>query len=75
MSEELLTLKDIAALYRCSYRHARDVIVKSIVFPELAPGSSARHPLWLAIEVRAFLRRKPANTRTNPESDTATLVV
>ncbi len=66
MSDELLTLEDIAALYRCSYRHARDVIVKLVGFPELAPGSTPRHPLWLRIEVQAYLRRKPAKSRTNP---------
>lgn len=67
MNDELLTVEDIAKLYRCSYRHARDVIVKSVHFPGIAPGSTSRHPLWLAIEVRAFLHRKSAKTRTNPE--------
>ena len=28
MTDELLTLDDIAAMYRCSRRHARDVITK-----------------------------------------------
>lgn len=68
MSEELLTLAEIAELYRCSYRHARDVIVKQIGFPEIAPGSTSRNPLWLRVEVRAWLHRKPSKTRTNPES-------
>ena len=40
MSDELLTLTDLAELYRCSYRHARDVITKLIGFPSLAPGST-----------------------------------
>lgn len=66
MSDELLTLADLAELYRCSYRHARDVITKLVGFPELAPGSTQRNPLWLRIEVRAYLRRKKNKTRTNP---------
>ncbi len=69
MSEELLTLKEIAELYRCSYRHAMDVIVKQIGFPEIAPGSTSRNPLWLRVEVRAWLHRKPSKTRTNHQGD------
>lgn len=72
MSDELLTLDDIKAMYRCSYRHARDVITKLVGFPELAPGSTSRHPLWLRIEVQAYLRRKPAKPRTNPAQPMAT---
>ena len=64
---DLLDLGDIASLYRCSRRHARDVIVKSVRFPEIAPGSTSRNPLWLRVEVQAFLQRKPEDTRTNPE--------
>lgn len=76
MSEaDLLDLGDLATLYRCSRRHARDVIVKSVGFPEIAPGSTPRNPLWLRVEVKAFLHRKPGKTRTNPESATATLGV
>jgi hypothetical protein len=72
MSDELLTLKDIAELYRCSYRHARDVITKLVGFPELAPGSTGRHPLWLRIEVQAYLRRKATKPRTNPAQSMTT---
>jgi hypothetical protein len=66
MNDELLNLGDIASLYRCSRRHARDVITKLVGFPELAPGSTPRNPLWLRTEVRAYLHRKPSSTRTNP---------
>lgn len=58
MNDELLTIDDIAGLYRCSRRNARDVIVKLIGFPIPAPGSTQRKPLWLRTEVRAFLHRK-----------------
>lgn len=67
MNDELLNLGDIASLYRCSRRHARDVITKLVGFPELAPGSTPRNPLWLRAEIRAFLHRKSDKSRTNPE--------
>ncbi|WP_151448130.1 hypothetical protein [Lacisediminimonas profundi] len=55
---ELMTLDDIATLYKCSRRHGRDVITKLVGFPDLAPGSSTFRPRWLTAEVRAFLHRK-----------------
>lgn len=55
MNHELLTTQDIADLYRCNYRTARDVKVKLRGFPKPAQGSSVRIPLWLCSEVRAFL--------------------
>lgn len=60
MTDELLTIDDIAALYKVSRYHARDCIVKLPGFPDLAPGSSRRSPRWLRSEVRAFLYRKSA---------------
>lgn len=72
MSGELLDLDDIATLYRCSRRHARDVLTKLVGFPQVAPGSTQRNPLWLRTEVRAFMHRKPANTRANPALEPAT---
>ena len=69
MSDELLNLTDLATLYRCSRRHARDVITKLVGFPEVAPGSTGRNPLWLRTEVRAFLHRKPGKVRINPAKD------
>jgi len=66
---ELIDLSDIAAMYKCSRRHARDVITKMISFPDIAPGSTDRNPRWLKIEVRAFLHRKSAKTRTNPATE------
>ena len=73
MADELMTLDDIAALYHCSRRHARDVITKAVGFPEQAPGASPRNPLWIRAEVRAFVHRRPAKSRRNPESAHATL--
>jgi len=54
----LMDLDDIAALYRCSRRQARDVITKRADFPRIAPGCSTRRPMWLGAEVAAYLRRK-----------------
>ncbi len=56
---DLLTLDDIAAMWRCSRRHARDVVVKGSGFPETAPGSTLKNPVWLTVEVKAFAHRKP----------------
>lgn len=57
---DLLTLDDIAAMNRCSVRHARDVLVKLPGFPPEAPTSTPRNRLWLRSEIRAYLHRKPA---------------
>ena len=57
---ELITLEDIAALHRCTIRHARDVIVRTPGFPPQAPTSTPRNRLWVAAEVRAFVTRRPA---------------
>lgn len=66
MDTELLDLGDIAGLYKCSRRHARDVITKLVGFPEIAPGSTQRNPLWLRVEIRAYLHRKTTNSRKFP---------
>lgn len=73
MNHELLTLDDIADLYRCSRRHARDVITKMVGFPELAPGSTPRNPLYVRVEVRAYLHRKKPTLRINPAQAAACL--
>lgn len=51
-----LNLDDIALLWRCSRRRARDVVVKAPGFPARAPGSSWRHPVWLDEDVTNYLR-------------------
>ena len=60
MTVELMTLEDIAALYKVTHVKARDFVVKTSGFPEPAPGSTPRVRRWLASEVEAFVRRKPA---------------
>jgi hypothetical protein len=57
---DLMTLADIAAMHRCSEKHARDVLVKLPGFPIEAPTSTPRKRLWLRTEVRAYIHRKPS---------------
>lgn len=51
---DLLNLDDVAEMYRCSRRHARDVLVKLPGFPAPAPGSTVKQPVWVRSHVRAF---------------------
>lgn len=60
-----MTLDDIAQMHRCGVRHARDVLVKLPGFPPEAPTSTPRNRLWLRVEVRAFVHRKPARIPHN----------
>jgi hypothetical protein len=62
---ELLTIDDIAGMWRCSVRHARDSLVKQPGFPAPAPGSGPKHRVWVAREVRDFAHRKPAKNPHN----------
>jgi hypothetical protein len=71
MNTELIDLSELAEMYKCSRRHARDVIAKLVGFPELAPGSTPRHPRWLRVEIRAFLHRKTKKSPTNPSFNSA----
>lgn len=64
MTEELLTIDDIAALYKCSRWHVRDRLVKTPGFPDRAPGTSWRKPRWLASDVRRWLRTASQKSRT-----------
>jgi hypothetical protein len=73
MTDELLDLGDIATLYKCSRRHARDVITKAVRFPDIAPGSTPRNPLWLRVEIKAYLHRKPSDYQATNSSQGATL--
>lgn len=62
---ELLTIEHIAAMWHCSTRHARDTLVKTPGFPPPAPGSGAKHRVWLLKDVKAFANRKPAQNSHN----------
>lgn len=56
MTEELLTLRDIANLYRVTYRYARDFLVKKPGFPSPIPGCTQRTRLWHRETISAYLR-------------------
>ena len=58
MTDELLTTEDIAAMYRVSYRTARDIVTKRIGFPPPIPGSTRKKPLWIRSQVRAYIMGK-----------------
>ena len=62
---DLLTIDDIAALYKVSRWQARDQIVKTPGFPSPAPGTTWKKPRWLADDVRQFLMRASGAHRQN----------
>ena len=70
---ELLTVDDIAIIYKVTARTARENITKTPGFPAVAPGSTPRHPRWLASDVQAFVTRKvqqaPHKSRTSSASN------
>lgn len=63
---DLMTVDEIAEMYRCSARHARDVLVRMKGFPAPAQGSGPKHRVWLRSAVRAFAAGR---TRQNPAND------
>lgn len=64
MSEiRLLTLDEIADLWKCPRRYARDCLTKRPEFPKPAPGSPVRKPVWLMDDIRRFLAQNNRATR------------
>lgn len=64
MTDELLTIDDIATLYKVSRRTARDSIVKQAGFPEKVYGSSTRKPRWRSADVSRYIEQGPHKSRT-----------
>jgi hypothetical protein len=56
MTEDLLTIDDIAKLYRVTRRYARDFLVKNPRFPKPIPLSTRKKPLWHRETIEAFVR-------------------
>jgi hypothetical protein len=52
---DLMTLEDIAALWKVNREHARRYIVKLPEFPDQAPGSTRKNQRWRADQVLEFL--------------------
>lgn len=66
---DLLTIEDIAEMHHCDSRRARDVIVKLPGFPGESNSSTPRKRLWLRSDVRAYIRKKPAqNAHSQPSA-------
>lgn len=53
---DLLTLDDIAKLWKVNRDHARRYLVRLPEFPQKAPGSTRKNQRWRAHEVLAFLQ-------------------
>lgn len=53
---EMMSLDDIAALWKVPRLYARDVLVKQEDFPSPAPGSTRKFQRWLRSQVEAFAR-------------------
>lgn len=62
---DLLTLEDIADLWKVSREYAQRYLVKRPEFPDLAPGSTRKRPRWRSQDVRAFIRGQE-NPAKNP---------
>ena len=60
MPDDLMTLDDIANLWKCTREHARRYIVKLPEFPQPAPGSTRKNQRWRKTEVLEFLDPQPA---------------
>lgn len=53
---EMMSIEDIAAMWKVPRDYARDVLVKIDGFPEPAPGSTRKFQRWLRQQVEAFAR-------------------
>lgn len=64
---DLLTLEDIADLWKVPREYAQRYLVKRPEFPDPAPGSTRKRPRWRAEDVRAFIGtgETPAKTPAN----------
>ncbi len=57
---ELVSVDDIAAMWKCERDYARDVLVKLEGFPAPAPGSTRKFQRWRKTEVLEFISGNPA---------------
>ncbi len=57
---EMMSVDDIAEMWKCEREYARDVLVKQAGFPEPAPGSTKKFQRWRKSDVLAFLYPDPA---------------
>lgn len=57
---DLLTIEDIASLYRVTVRFAREQLTKRPGFPKPIPGCTSRNRLWLKESIENYWRGKAA---------------
>ena len=57
---DLLTIEDIASLYRVTVRYAREQLTKRPDFPKPIPGCTSRNRLWLKESIKNYWRGKAA---------------
>lgn len=51
---EMMSIEDIAAMWKVPRDYARDVLVKQEGFPPVAPGSTRKFQRWLRRDVERF---------------------
>jgi hypothetical protein len=55
MTIVLLSLDDVASMYRVTRRYARDYLVKTPGFPAPVAGSTRKNPLWLEDKLKEYM--------------------
>ena len=58
MTIKLLSLDEVASMYRVTRRYARDSLVKTPGFPAPVPGSTRKNPLWLEEQLKQYMLDK-----------------
>jgi predicted DNA-binding transcriptional regulator AlpA len=57
---DLLTIEEIADLWKVSRDYAQRYLVKKPDFPRPAPGSTRKKPRWRALDVQEFIGAEEA---------------
>lgn len=57
---EMMSVEDIAAMWKVPRAYARDVLVKQEGFPAPAPGSTRKFQRWRKSDILAFIAGIPA---------------
>lgn len=57
---EMMSVEDIAALWKVPRDYARDVLVKQDGFPPVAPGSTRKFQRWRRQDVVRFIEGETA---------------
>lgn len=52
---EMMSLEDIAKMWKCDREYARDTLVKLEGFPSMAPGSTRKFQRWRKADVLRFV--------------------